>query len=133
MAELSTSQFKILVDKAIRDLPSHIKNNLKNIQIAVTKSPSTEQLLGSGLENKLDLVSLYEGIPLAYRYGYEKILPDKITLFQESFESICLTEPLDHLSIPRSSGFSDIEENFIREIKDTITLELSRHLELPQD
>ncbi len=116
MAHLSSKTFKLLVAKAVSNLSNASQKHLKNIQVIVELYPSEEQLLGTRLENKLDLLSLYEGIPLSDRYGYEKILPDKITLFQESLESISI-----------------IENELIKEIQSTISLELSRQLELSQD
>ena len=116
MTHLSSKTFKLLVTKAISNLSDESQKHLENIQVVVDLYPSEDQLLGTGLENKLSLLSLYEGIPLADRYGYEKILPDKITLFQESLESISI-----------------IENELIKEIQITISLELSRQLELPQD
>ena len=88
MAQLSLTKFKQLVSDAINNLPDNSKKYLENIQIIVDLSPTEEQLLGTGLENKLDLLSLYEGIHSSERYGYEDILPDKITIFQESLESL---------------------------------------------
>ena len=68
------------------------------------------------LENKLNLLSLYEGIPLSEKYGYENILPDKITLFQESLESISI-----------------IEDQLIKEIQNTISSEISHQIKLSEN
>lgn len=116
MNHLSSIQFKILIAKAIEGLPTEIKIRLENIQLLVDLYPSDDQLLGTGLENKLNLLSLYEGIPLDDRYGYDEILPDKITLFQESLESI-----------------SNTEDELINEIQSTLNLEISQHIESTQD
>ena len=116
MNQLSSNQFKILVDKAIEGLPTEIKIHLESIQVLVDLYPSEDQLLGTGLEDKLNLLSLYEGIPLADRYGYDEILPDKITLFQKSLESISITE-----------------DELIKEIQSTINLEISQNIESSQD
>jgi predicted Zn-dependent protease with MMP-like domain len=72
--------------------------------------PTKDQLIGSGLGEDELLLGLYEGIPLTERYGYDMVLPDKITLFQKSIESICSTN-----------------EEVMREIRDTITHEVAHH------
>jgi predicted Zn-dependent protease with MMP-like domain len=72
--------------------------------------PTKDQLIGSGLDEDELLLGLYEGIPLTERYGYDMVLPDKITLFQKSIESICSTD-----------------EEVMREIRDTITHEVAHH------
>ncbi len=72
--------------------------------------PTKDQLIGSGLDEDELLLGLYEGIPLTERYGYDMVLPDKITLFQKSIESICSTN-----------------EEVMREIRDTITHEVAHH------
>ena len=72
--------------------------------------PTKDQLIGSGLEEDELLLGLYEGIPLTERYGYDMVLPDKITLFQKAIESICTTD-----------------EDVLREIRDTITHEVAHH------
>ena len=69
-----------------------------------------DQLIGSGLEEDELLLGLYEGIPLTERYGYDMVLPDKITLFQKAIEAICSTD-----------------EEVLREIRDTITHEVAHH------
>ena len=72
--------------------------------------PTKDQLIGSGLDEDELLLGLYEGIPLTERYGYDMVLPDKITLFQKAIESICSTD-----------------EDVRREIRDTITHEVAHH------
>ena len=72
--------------------------------------PTKDQLIGSGLDEDELLLGLYEGIPLTERYGYDMVLPDKITLFQKSIESICSTD-----------------KEVMREIRDTITHEVAHH------
>ena len=72
--------------------------------------PTKDQLIGSGLDEDELLLGLYEGIPLTERYGYDMVLPDKITLFQKAIESICSSD-----------------KDVLREIRDTITHEVAHH------
>lgn len=80
------------------------------MDLVVEDWPTKDQLIGSGLDEDELLLGLYEGIPLTERYGYDMVLPDKITLFQKAIESICSTD-----------------EEIMREIRDTITHEVAHH------
>ena len=116
MPQLPLNKFKQIVAKSVQSLSNEIKEQLKDIQIVIDIYPSDEQLIGTGLENKLNLLSLYEGIPLSEKYGYENILPDKITLFQESLESISI-----------------IEDQLIKEIQNSISSEISHQIKLSEN
>ena len=80
------------------------------MDLVVEDWPTKDQLIGSGLDEDELLLGLYEGIPLTERYGYDMVLPDKITLFQKAIESICSTD-----------------KDVLREIRDTITHEVAHH------
>ena len=55
-------------------------------------------------------------MPLTERYGYELVLPDKITIFQKPIESICETQ-----------------EEITSEIKTTLTHEIAHHFGIDDD
>ncbi len=96
--------------EAFSQLPQDVLDNLENVDLVVEDWPTKDQLIGSGLDEDELLLGLYEGIPLTERYGYDMVLPDKITLFQKAIESICSTD-----------------EEVMREIRDTITHEVAHH------
>ncbi|HAC20182.1 MAG TPA: hypothetical protein DCF78_16570 [Dehalococcoidia bacterium] len=89
---------------------------MENVDIVVEDRPTRDQLIGSGLDEDECLLGLYEGIPLPDRYNYDLVLPDKITLFQVSIESMCETE-----------------EDVIREIQDTVVHEVAHHFGIDDD
>ena len=74
------------------------------------------QIVGTGIENAMDLLGLYEGIPLTERYGYDMVLPDKVTIFQKPIESIC-----------------DTEEEVAEEISKTLIHEIAHHFGLDDE
>ena len=82
MISISREQFESLVREALSQLPNDVRNHLNNVDVVVDGSASTSQLVGTGIPNEMELLGLYEGIPLTERYGYDLVLPDKITLFQ---------------------------------------------------
>jgi len=113
---ISREQFEGLVRRALFQLPSDVKNHLENVDIVVDESASAAQLVGTGIENKMELLGLYEGIPLTERYGYDLVLPDKITLFQKPIETICETQ-----------------EQITEEIRMTIVHEIAHHFGIDDD
>ena len=116
MISISREQFEGLVRRALSQLPSDVKNHLENVDIVVDESASAAQLVGTGIENKMELLGLYEGIPLTERYGYDLVLPDKITLFQKPIETICETQ-----------------EQITEEIRMTIVHEIAHHFGIDDD
>jgi predicted Zn-dependent protease with MMP-like domain len=89
---------------------------MNNVDVVVYDAASRNQLIGTGLENEMELLGLYEGIPLTERYGYDLVLPDKITLFQKPIEAICETE-----------------EEVTSEIITTLTHEIAHHFGIDED
>ena len=110
MISISREQFESLVRQALSHLPDDVRNHLDNVDVVVDGSASTSQLVGTGIANEMELLGLYEGIPLTERYGYDLVLPDKITLFQKPIETICETQ-----------------EQITEEIKATIVHEIAHH------
>ncbi len=116
MISISREQFERLVREALSQLPNDVRSHLDNVDIVVDGSASTSQLVGTGIENEMELLGLYEGIPLTERYGYDLVLPDKITLFQKPIETICETQ-----------------EQIAEEIKATIVHEIAHHFGIDDD
>ena len=113
---ISREQFERLVREALSQLPNDVRSHLDNVDVVVDGSASTSQLVGTGIENEMELLGLYEGIPLTERYGYDLVLPDKITLFQKPIETICETQ-----------------EQIAEEIKATIVHEIAHHFGIDDD
>ena len=116
MISISREQFERLVREALSQLPNDVRSHLDNVDIVVDGSASTSQLVGTGIENEMELLGLYEGIPLTERYGYDLVLPDKITLFQKPIETICETQ-----------------EQITEEIKATVVHEIAHHFGIDDD
>ncbi len=110
MASISRDQFESLVRRVLSQLPDEFKARLDNVDIVVDDIASKDQLIGTGIQREIDLLGLYEGIPLTERYGYDMILPDKITIFQNPVESAC-----------------ESQEQIAEEIKITILHEIAHH------
>ena len=116
MTSISREQFQNLVLQALSDLPEYVRHSLQNVDVVVDDVASINQIAGTGIENAMDLLGLYEGIPLTERYGYDMVLPDKVTLFQKPIESIC-----------------DTQEQMAEEISKTLIHEIAHHFGLDDD
>ena len=89
---MTQEEFEKLVKQAAEDLPEKIRQKMENIAICVEKRPTEEQLRKTGIKYGGLLLGLYEGVPqTAWGRGFGQVLPDKITIFQESIENFAST------------------------------------------
>jgi len=78
---LPAAEFELLVENALRKIPSRFRKRMKNVAIVVELEPSRPGLLG-----------LYQGRPLASRSVFDGFaMPDKITIFQGPHERLSRT------------------------------------------
>jgi predicted Zn-dependent protease with MMP-like domain len=79
---LTSSEFELLVEDALRRIPLRFRRRMKNVAIMVEKEPPRPGLLG-----------LYQGQPLTNRSVFDGFtMPDKITIFQGPHERLSRTE-----------------------------------------
>ncbi len=72
--------FEELVADALDSLPEEIAKMIDNVEIVVEGEPPLEHL--QGLPRGHTLFGLYHGIPLTRRGDYDRVLPDKISIYQ---------------------------------------------------
>lgn len=82
MIEISDDHFQELIDEALVSLPGEHAKQLKNVAILYEDHPTPEQRASTNLHPNQTLLGLYEGVPLSQRNGYDRLYPDKITLFK---------------------------------------------------
>ncbi len=83
MFYISSEHFDELVDDALASLPKELSSQIDNVAIFVDDRPPGH------------LFGLYEGIPLTKRGGrtsYSGVMPDRITLYQETILRYCSSE-----------------------------------------
>lgn len=102
--------FERLVRVALGMIPEDFRRRLENVDIIVEDWPSQDQLAGHLVDDSHLLLGLYEGVPLTERADYLAILPDRITIFQGSIESIC-----------------ESNEEIVQEIRTTVIHEVAHH------
>ena len=113
---MNLADFEDLVRQVMEDLPEEFLDRLENVDVVVEEWPTREQLVGSGLNATDSLLGLYEGIPLTERYGYDLVLPDKITLFKGCIEAVCSND-----------------EEVAAEVRDTVIHEVAHHFGIGDD
>lgn len=114
---LSRQEFRQLVSQAIASLPPLVMDRLTNVEVVVKDQPTHEELAVAGTDPTETLFGLYAGIPLTERStSYGMVLPDKITLYQQSIEEDCRTK-------------REIQE----QIRTTLLHEIGHHFGLSED
>ena len=92
MISLSERKFQSALDMAVADLSDELKTCLKDIDIIVSEIAEKSDLLGTTVEKELDLLSLYEVVPISDAYHNERNLRGQLTLFKRAIEQICEEE-----------------------------------------
>jgi len=106
------NQFKQIVKEGIAAIPEKFLKQLDNVAIVIEKRPTEVQEKKLHLQQGLILFGLYEGVPQTRRgSGYSGVLPDKITIFQESIESAARDEK-DIKEIVRNTVWHEIAHHF---------------------
>jgi predicted Zn-dependent protease with MMP-like domain len=87
---MKSSDFEKLILNALENLPEKFKKKIQNVEIVIEEQPSKEVLRATKTEAPAILLGLYQGTPLPKRssFSYTNVLPDKITLYRKSFESL---------------------------------------------
>ena len=83
---MDRKRFEGLVAAAVAGLPQQLRDLLENVDVVVEDFPSLAQNRQAARSGTL--LGLYEGVPLTGRgSGYNMVVPDKITIFQNAIES----------------------------------------------
>ena len=121
--KLARKEFEELVVLALRKLPKFFKKKMKNVDVVVEDRASRDLLSEIGLQSPLELLGLYQGIPLDRRgFYYGNVLPDKITLFQIPIESICQTreeieEKVKEVVMHEVGHYFGLDDDRLRELE----------------
>ena len=78
--------FEGVVARTIQELPRDLRDALSTVQILVQPRPGTSSKNGRGDEE--DLLGVFEGMSLKdWPIGMERMLPDRIVLYQENLQN----------------------------------------------
>ena len=84
--------FENMVEETFERLPDQFRQAIENVGVSVEDYPEEALVVSLRLRSRLDLLGLYQGIPLTSRgtwYGMSPVTPDKITLYQKNIERQC--------------------------------------------
>jgi predicted Zn-dependent protease with MMP-like domain len=115
-------RFEQLVDEAVKSLPDEFLEQMDNIEVMVDDFPTTAQLRRGNVGRNSTLLGLYEGVPRTRRTtGYNMVLPDKITIFQQPIEAKCATDEkiraeVRHVVLHEIAHHFGIDDDRLREI-----------------
>ncbi len=85
--------FQSLVARALGELPPFLRHHIANLAIVVEEWPDEDTLDMAGVDNPMELLGFYYGIPLTERtHDYGLVLPDKISLFRQPIIRSCASE-----------------------------------------
>lgn len=107
---MERSEFERLVLEALNAIPEGLYQFLDNVDVVVEDWPTMVQLAISEIGEGEFLLGLYDGVPLTARQDYGDVLPDKITIFQKSIESVC-----------------DSNDEIVEQVYDTVVHEVAHH------
>jgi predicted Zn-dependent protease with MMP-like domain len=82
MINVTEDDYGKLVSYGIDAIPELYQKHLQNVAFIVEDDPTFAQRKQLNLYPNETLFGLYEGVPLPFRNGDTKLLPDKITLFK---------------------------------------------------
>ena len=101
MTTVSPERFEELVGEALAGLPPQFASAMENVAVIVEDHAEGRNLFG-----------LYQGIPLTRRgpLSYAGVMPDRITLYQETISAHCHTE-----------------EELVAQIRKTVIHEVAHH------
>ncbi len=72
--------FERLVSEALDSLPQDVVEMIENVDVVVEAEPPVAYL--EGLPRGHALLGLYHGVPLTNRGDYDRVLPDKISIYE---------------------------------------------------
>ena len=115
---ISSEAFAELVQQAIADLPPPYAKLMESIAVVVEEEPPEDVLRDLELDEKDDLLGLYQGQPLVddsfFRPGGEP--PPRISIYRGPILRLC-----------------DSPEEVVQEVYDTVVHELGHHVGLDDD
>ena len=114
---INRRDFERLVQQALAEIPDALWERIDNCDVEVRARPTPEQLADGGVEPRGTLLGLYVGHALTHRgLHYDRALPDRIYIFQESIESVCRTDA-----------------EIVEQVRTTVLHEIAHHFGIDDD
>jgi predicted Zn-dependent protease with MMP-like domain len=112
MQKLNREEFEEIVNEGIKAIPEKFLQKLKNVEIIIEDEPTPAQRKKLNLHSGWTLFGLYEGVPQLERgAGYNAVLPDKITIFQNPIE-VAANNEQDIKEMVKNTVWHEIAHHF---------------------
>lgn len=106
-------RFEQLIQAAIATVPAALRSKMNNVAFVVEPHQRSAQRHERLIKRNTILLGLYEGVPLTARgSGYQWVLPDKITIFQDAIEGIAGPDEKDVQRIVQETVWHEIAHHF---------------------
>ena len=100
---MSRIDFYDVIQQALDELPGELRRSIANVAIVVEERADDETLDFAGVDDPLDLLGFYHGIPLTERtHNYGLVPPDKISIYRQSILYACKTDDQVRASIKQT-------------------------------
>ena len=100
---MSQIDFYDVIQQALDELPGELRRSITNVAIVVEERADDETLDFAGVDDPLDLLGFYHGIPLTERtHNYGLVPPDKISIYRQSILYACKTDDQVRASIKQT-------------------------------
>lgn len=114
---MTKDKFEKIVARGIDAIPKNFLEKLSNVAVVIENEPTAKQKKALNIRRGWTVFGLYEGVPQIKRgFGYNAVLPDKITIFRTPIEEAAKNE-------------RDIEEM----VKNTVWHEIAHHFGMNED
>lgn len=120
---MERADFEKLIREALADLPKEFKDKLDNIDVVVEDYPSPELMARLGLRSPIQILGLYQGVPLRRRGPfYGNVMPDRIIIFQKPIEQFYRTdaevsEAVRRVVLHEIGHYFGLDDKRLRELK----------------
>jgi len=90
---LNFADFNRVLQQTLSEIPDQLRQHIANVAIVVEELPDPATLDAAEVNDPLDLLGFYHGIPLTERtHDYGLVLPDKISLYRQSILANCAND-----------------------------------------
>lgn len=120
---MERERFEKLVRETLDGLPREFKEKLDNIEIVVEDYPDPELRKQMKLRSPLEILGLYQGIPLRRRGSYySSVLPDRIIIYQKPIERLCrndseVAESVRRVVLHEIGHYFGLDDKRLRELR----------------
>jgi predicted Zn-dependent protease with MMP-like domain len=90
---MNLADFGSEIQQALDEIPPELRRHIANVAIVVEEQADSKTCVLAGVNDPLDLLGFYQGIPLTERtHDYGLVLPDKISIYRRSILRACKTD-----------------------------------------